>query len=317
MSVSDLTHMNKQIFRIGTRGSKLAMYQAETVKNAIEQSFTKLQVELCIIKTKGDIILDTALSKIGDKGLFTREIELALLDRSIDIAVHSLKDLPTTLPDCLHLGAVLPRGEVRDALVHKKGKKLHELNHEDLIATSSLRRIASLKHLNPNIRITDIRGNVNTRLEKMHNGFCDGMIMAAAGLQRLGYEKHITELIEPDHFYPAVAQGAIAIECRVDDPETNQMLQSINHPHTMLAVQAERSFLQNLEGGCQIPAGCYSIIGKQTIQLKAFIASPGAEEYLSAMVEGTHATALELGKQLAMELKNLGGAEIMKQIRTT
>ncbi len=309
--------MKKQTFRIGTRGSKLALYQAETVKNSIELSFQNLHVELQIIKTKGDIILDTALSKIGDKGLFTREIELALLDNSIDIAVHSLKDLPTTLPDGLQLGAVLQRGEIRDALVHRKGKKLHQLNQEDLIATSSLRRIASLKHLNPLIRVTDIRGNVNTRLEKMHNGYCDGMIMAAAGLQRLGFENHITELIDPDRFLPAVAQGAIAIECRIDDPETNELLQAINHPKTMLAVLAERSFLQNLEGGCQIPAGCYSIIGKQTIQLKAFIASPGAEKYLSGMVEGTHDKALELGYQLAMDLKNRGGNEIMKQIRTT
>lgn len=188
----------KKTIRIGTRGSQLALYQAKKVKATLEVLFPELHVELKIIKTKGDKILDVALSKIGDKGLFTKEIENELIDGSVDIAVHSLKDLPTKLPEGLKLGAVLERGEFRDAFVGRNGKKLADLKAGDVVATSSLRRIAGLLKINNQIIIKDIRGNVNSRLQKMEDGYCDAMIMAAAGLQRLELDSYITEIIDPE-----------------------------------------------------------------------------------------------------------------------
>lgn len=214
---------------VGTRGSKLALYQANKVKEELEVQYPKLTVEIKVIKTKGDKILDVALSKIGDKGLFTKELEVALLSKEIDLAVHSLKDLPTDLPDDFKVGAVLERADFRDALVSKGGVKLCELKTSHKIATSSLRRIAGLKKINPDFEIVDIRGNVNTRLQRMEDGHCDAMVMAAAGLQRLGLDHYITEILEPDGFIPAVAQGAIAVETCAGDDRTNNLLQAINH----------------------------------------------------------------------------------------
>ena len=222
----------KKTIRIGTRGSQLALYQAKKVKATLECIYPELQVELKIIKTKGDKILDVALSKIGDKGLFTKEIEVELLDNTVDIAVHSLKDLPTRLPDGLKLGAVLERGEFRDAFVSRNGKKLADLKPGDVVATSSLRRIAGLLKINNQIVIKDIRGNVNSRLQKMEDGYCDAMIMAAAGLQRLGLERYITEVIDPEVVMPAVSQGAIAIETRENDPEVDELMAKVNHTDT-------------------------------------------------------------------------------------
>jgi hydroxymethylbilane synthase len=278
--------MKSKIIRIGTRGSQLALYQAEKVKSEIDLLNLGYTVEIVVIKTKGDKILDTALSKIGDKGLFTKEIENALLDKSVDIAVHSLKDLSTDLPKGLKLGAVLKRGEYRDALVHKAGKKLNELGAGDTIATSSLRRIASLRRLNPQINIVDIRGNVNTRLKKMEDGHCDGMIMAAAGLQRLNLEKHITEIIDPNVLIPAVAQGAIAIESRTNDTETNNLLTEINDPDTYTTIIGERMFLNTLQGGCQVPVGCFSEAKEGIITLNGFVSSLDASQFLTDSVCG-------------------------------
>jgi hydroxymethylbilane synthase len=307
--------MKNKTIRIGTRGSQLALYQAKLVESELKKLNPDLVVEIQVIKTKGDIILDTALSKIGDKGLFTKEIELALLDNTADIAVHSLKDLATDLPEGLKLSAILKRGEFRDALVHKHGKKLYELTEEDVIATSSLRRIASLKNLNKNIQITDIRGNVNSRLQKMESGYCDGMIMAAAGLQRLGFEKYITEIIDPHLMIPAVAQGAIAIESRVGDKRVDDLLYGLNHHSTMQAVLAERAFLNTLQGGCQVPVGCYSSILNNTISLTGFVASLDAKEYLSESIEGDLKHSTELGKTLAHMLIELGAKDILEKIR--
>ena len=307
--------MKNSTIRIGTRGSKLALYQAERVKTEIVKLFPDVNVEIKIIKTKGDKILDTALSKIGDKGLFTKEIENELLDNSVDIAVHSLKDLATDLPEGLKLGAVLIRGEFRDALVHKKGKKLSELSEADIIATSSLRRISGLKHLNNKIQVTDIRGNVNTRLQKMEDGHCDGMIMAAAGLQRLGLDNYITEIIEPEHIIPAVAQGAIAIENRLDDKDVDKIISELNHTPTLNAVVAERKFLNTLQGGCQVPIGCYSLIEGDTIKLTGFVSSLDAQIYLQESIEGSFEDAEELGNTLAQKLIDLGGKEILDEIR--
>lgn len=305
----------KKNIRIGTRGSQLALYQANKVKATLESAFPELKVELEIIKTKGDKILDVALSKIGDKGLFTKEIENALLDGSVDIAVHSLKDLPTTLPEGLKLGAVLERGEFRDALVSKTGKKLSELTAGDVVATSSLRRIAGLLNLNNQITIKDIRGNVNSRLQKMEDGYCDAMIMAAAGLQRLGLEHYITEIIDPEVIMPAVSQGAIAIETRLNDPEVDFFIDQINHINTLNAVVAERAFLAHLQGGCQVPLGCYSKVENGILTLSGFVASIDGKQHIRETASGEILKGAEIGVELAEKMLAKGAEQILNEIR--
>lgn len=300
---------------IGTRGSELAIYQAQKVKSNILNTHPNIRVAIKVIQTKGDKILDVALSKIGDKGLFTKEIENALFDGTIDIAVHSCKDLPTNLPKGLELGAVLERGEHRDALVSINGKKLNELTELDVVATSSLRRQAGLLNLNPNIQIKDIRGNVNTRLKKMEEGYCDAMIMAAAGLQRLGLEHYITEIIDEKVIMPAISQGAIAIEIRKDDKEILKILNSINHLNTWKAILAERSFLRTLEGGCQVPLGAYTIIEGTQITLHGFVSSINGQTMLKDSVIGTIENPEACGIVLANKLIEKGALTILENIK--
>lgn len=306
----------KNTIRIGTRGSQLALYQAEKVKATLESLFPELQVELKIIKTKGDKILDVALSKIGDKGLFTKEIENELIDGSVDIAVHSLKDLPTKLPEGLKLGAVLERGEFRDAFVSRDGKKLADLKPGAVVATSSLRRIAGLLKINDKIIIKDIRGNVNSRLQKMEDGYCDAMIMAAAGLQRLGLERYITEVIDPEIVMPAVSQGAIAIETRENDPEVDDLMAKLNHVATWNAITAERAFLAHLEGGCQVPLGCYSRVENDQLILSGFVASVDGKQYIKETISGEIGKGAELGVEMAEKMLEKGAHEILSQIKT-
>lgn len=306
----------KKHIKIGTRGSQLALYQAKKVKSTLEELFPDLLVELEIIKTKGDKILDVALSKIGDKGLFTKEIENALIDGSVDIAVHSLKDLPTKLPEGLQLGAVLERGEFRDALVSKKGKKLSELSAGDVVATSSLRRQAGLMKMNNQLVIKDIRGNVNSRLQKMEDGYCDAMIMAAAGLQRLGLERYITEIIDPEVIVPAVSQGAIAIETRLNDPEIELLMQKINHTDTWNAITAERAFLAHLEGGCQVPLGCYTKVEAGRLTMNGFVASVDGKQFIMETISGEIHKGAELGVQMAEKMLQKGAMEILNHIKT-
>ncbi len=306
----------KKNIRIGTRGSQLALYQAKKVKATLENLFPELQVELEIIKTKGDKILDVALSKIGDKGLFTKEIENALIDGSVDLAVHSLKDLPTTLPEGLKLGAVLERGEFRDALVSKGGKKLSELGAGDVVATSSLRRQAGLMKMNNQIVIKDIRGNVNSRLQKMEDGYCDAMIMAAAGLQRLGLEKYITEIIDPEIIVPAVSQGAIAIEIRINDPEVELLMEKINHTETWNAITAERAFLSHLQGGCQVPLGCFSKVENGILTMNGFVASVDGSQFINETISGEISKGAELGVEMAEKMLEKGALEILSQIKS-
>ncbi len=308
--------MERISIRIGTRGSHLALYQAERVKKELENYFTDIQVEITVIKTKGDRVLDTSLSKIGTQGLFTKEIETALLANEIDIAVHSLKDLATDLPDGLQLSAVLERGEYRDALVHVFGKKLSDLTSNDIIATSSLRRVAALKKLKPEVQIVDIRGNVNTRLEKMKSGYCTGMIMAAAGLQRLKFDDDITEIISPDQIIPAVSQGAIAIESRIDDNIINPLLEKINHAPTYRAISGERKFLNHIQGGCQVPIGCFSAVHGNTYSLTGFVSSIDGQAFLKENVTGKIDNAEDVGKELAQKLIDMGSEAILKEIRS-
>lgn len=301
--------------KIGTRGSQLALYQANLTKKYLLEKFPETTVEIVIIKTKGDKILDVALSKIGDKGLFTKELETALLEKEVDIAVHSLKDLPTTLPEGLKLGAVLKRGEFRDALVSKDGRKFTELTENDIIATSSLRRQAGLLRQNKNFKIVDIRGNVETRLRKMEDGYCDAMIMAAAGLQRLNLEKYITEIIEPEVIIPATSQGIIAIESRKDDDRIDSFLKEINHSQTWNSSETERGFLRKIEGGCQVPVGCYTKIEGEKITITGFVAAIDGSEYLSDTESGNIENGKLTGEKLAQKLIEKGASRILAEIR--
>jgi hydroxymethylbilane synthase len=221
------------------------------------------------------------------------------------------------LPDGLKLSAVLERGEYRDALVSKNGKKLADLKAGDIVATSSLRRIAGLLKRNNQIVIKDIRGNINSRLQKMEDGYCDAMIMAAAGLQRLGLERYITEIIDPDVIMPAVSQGAIAIETRLNDPEIDLLMEKINHTATWNAITAERAFLEHLEGGCQVPLGCYSKVDNNTLILKGFVASTDGTQFINETISGEIANGAKLGVQMAEKMLERGAFQILNQIKST
>ena len=308
--------MTNRPVKIATRGSKLALYQSHKVKEELEKRFPGKAFEIQIIKTKGDKILDVALSKIGDKGLFTRELENSLLQHETDMAVHSLKDMPTELPEGLTLGGVLERGEVRDALVSIHGKKLAELDETDIVATSSLRRKAQLLHFNSKLRIVDIRGNVDTRLQKMDEGYCTAMILAAAGLQRLGYQDKISEILDPAIMAPAVSQGAIAIEIRENDPEIESLMKEISHLPTFIAVKAERVFLRVLEGGCQIPVGCFSQSSHGSYRITGFVSNLDGSGMLKDSMEGKIGDAEETALMLAQRFLEKGAREMILKIRT-
>lgn len=309
--------MDSQPIRIGTRGSKLALYQAETVKAVIENKFPNKEVELVIIHSKGDKILDVALSKIGDKGLFTKELEEAMFEGKVDMAVHSLKDLPTTLPEGLKVGGVLSRAEVADAVVSVKGLKLNELSPSMKIATSSLRRKAQLLKINPDFNIIDIRGNVNTRLRKMEEGYCDVMIMAAAGLQRLNLDSYISEVISPNAMIPAVSQGAIAIETKIGDSRIDEVVSIINHELTYQVTNAERVFLKKLEGGCQIPIGCYSSLEGDTLTMRGFMSYIDGTEFMEHSLSGKLSEADKIAKELADYFIERGSLSLLEKIRNT
>ncbi|MBN1252413.1 MAG: hydroxymethylbilane synthase [Bacteroidales bacterium] len=307
--------MQNTTIKIGTRGSQLALYQAERLKSELLEKFPEKNFEIKIIKTKGDKILDVALSKIGDKGLFTKEIENELIAGSVDIAVHSLKDLPTVLPKGLKLGAVLERGEFRDALISLNGKKITDLNENDIIATSSLRRKAQLLKINPNFNIIDIRGNVNTRIDKMKNGYCTAMIMAAAGLQRLNMDEYISEVVDHKIITPAVSQGIIAIETRENDDFIDSIVEKINHPESYLAALAERKFLNILEGGCQIPVGCYTEFTNDDFSITGFISMPDNTNLIEGSLSGKKENAVEIAEKLAKSFHSKGALQIVEFVR--
>ncbi|MCF6342687.1 MAG: hydroxymethylbilane synthase [Bacteroidales bacterium] len=309
--------MKNETVRIGTRGSRLALYQANKAKTAIEECFPEIRVEVVVIHTKGDKILDVSLSKIGDKGLFTKELEVALLNNEVDMAVHSLKDLPTFFPGGLKLGAVLKRAEVRDALVSKEGKTLAQLGENDTIATSSLRRRAQLLAFNPKFKIVDIRGNMNTRLAKMDSGYCDAMIMAATGLQRLGLADRITEIIDTNTMVPAVSQGAIGIEIRENDSAIEKVMHGINHAETMLVITAERAFLKSMEGGCQIPIGCFSVLNEDTYTITGLVADLKGEKVIRISQSGKTGNARQIALDVAEKMAEEGATEILDMIRSS
>ena len=299
---------------IGTRGSKLALTQANIVKSKLEKAYPKLQVSIYIIKTKGDKLLDISLTKIGDKGFFTKEIQEELYNKKIDIAVHSLKDLPTELPKGSLLGAILERANHRDALVSLNGKKLADFTSKDKIATSSLRRKSQLIHLNNEVQIVEIRGNVDTRIRKMKEGHCQGLIMAAAGIERLGLQNQISEYLSETQILTAPGQGAIAVEIREKDNELLELLSILNHNESAICVTAERSFLNKLDGGCQIPFAAYATLNKDTLTLVGLVATIDGRKIHKETIIGSSRDAIQLGKNLANSIKKNGGKKILEEL---
>ncbi len=304
---------------LGSRGSQLALWQTEFVKSELERHFPALTIGIEIIKTTGDKILDSALSRIGDKGLFTKEIEHALLDRRIDLAVHSMKDLPTELPSGLMIGAVTKREDVRDVFIAHPSKKyasLADVPQKGIIATGSLRRKCQIKHLRPDLGIVDLRGNLNTRFTKLENSDWDGIILARAGVVRLGFEQKITETLPLDKMLPAVGQGALAIEIRDAEPKVKSLLEPLTSRSASIATAAERAFLHFLEGGCQVPIGSYAVIKDNTLTLEGLIGTLDGERLIRGKIQGDPAEASRLGEELGRTLYNSGGREILASIRT-
>ena len=300
---------------IGTSGSNLALYQANLVKSKLETAYPTLEVIINIIKTKGDKILDIALSKIGDKGFFTKEIQDALHKKEVDIAVHSLKDLPTELPKGTQLGAILERANHKDVLVSVDGKKLADFTSEDKIATSSLRRKSQLLQINKEVQVVEIRGNVDTRIRKMHNGHCQGMIMAAAGIERLGLHDHITEYLNETQMLTAPGQGAIAIEVRDKDNDVLELLSVLNHIESAICVTAERSFLNRLDGGCQIPFAAHATIEGNVLTIEGMVSTLDGRKMQREKINGNIRDAIQLGIDLANSIKKNGGHEILEEVK--
>ena len=301
---------------IGTRDSPLALWQAEFVRDRLQKRFGGLTVELALIKTKGDKILDQALSKIGDKGLFTKEIENALLDRRVDIAVHSLKDLPTNTPEGLRIAAITRREKVNDVLISTKWQSLADLPDGAVIATGSLRRTAQLKHLRPDLEIVDIRGNLNTRMKKYDASNWDGMMLAYAGVKRLNWEHRIAQVIPTDLILPAVGQGSLGIEIREDDEVTARYIRALHHEETAAAATAERALLRELEGGCQIPIGAWARRIDDRLTLDAMVASVDGTVRLDARASTQDPSrAASMGRRLARKLIANGAREILDDIR--
>lgn len=301
--------------RIGTRGSKLALVQSEHVRDILQKYFPDSSIELVIIKTTGDKILDTPLSKIGDKGLFTKEIEKELLSGSIDMAVHSMKDMPTTLPEGLAIGAVTRRINPHDVFISKQGKKLEELHTGAVIATSSMRRKAQILAFNSHFTIADIRGNVQSRIKKMkEDDRIDGVILAHAGLERLDMQYEITEIISENIIIPAVGQAALAIEIREKDAEVKKLIEPLHDPNSAIAVFCERIFLAELGGGCQVPIAGLATIAGGTITLIGMVARLDGAAMFRRNANDSVANYVQLGKNLAHQLIDDGAGEILKEI---
>lgn len=281
------------IVRIATRKSPLALWQAYFVKEKLEQFHPGLQVELVPMVTKGDIILDTPLAKVGGKGLFVKELELALLEKRADIAVHSMKDVPVEFPEGLGLVTICEREDPRDAFVSNQYDSLDALPAGSVVGTSSLRRQCQLRELRPDLVIRDLRGNVGTRLSKLDNGEYDAIILAVAGLKRLGLEARIRTALAPEQSLPAVGQGAVGIECRLDDERTRQLLEKLNDDNTSVCVLAERAMNMRLEGGCQVPIGSYAIWQDGQIWLRALVGAPDG----SQVIRGERLTTPEQATQ--------------------
>ena len=300
--------------RIGTRGSKLALWQAEWVKASLVDVHPGLSVEVVTIKTSGDMILDVPLAKIGGKGLFVKEIENALFDGGIDLAVHSMKDVPIVIPPGLSLECVTPREDPLDALVSRNGQGLKDLPPGARIGTSSLRRQAQLLHFRQDLVMVSLRGNLNTRLRKLEEQDLDAIILASAGLKRMGLNHRVTETIPTEICLPAIGQGVLAIETRLGDRDVNETIAFLNDAETALTMRAERAFLRRLEGGCQVPIAAYVQLIEDGLEIEWMVASVDGKKVVRQRKWGDRGEAEALGIELAETTLSLGGGQILREI---
>lgn len=300
--------------KIGTRGSRLAIWQADYVRKRILENFPDLEIEIVRIKTKGDRILDAPLSKIGGKGLFVKEIEDALLRGDIDIAVHSIKDIPTNIPEGLEISAMTERDDPHDVFISKDGIPFSELSIGAVIGTSSLRRQAQLLHKRPDLRFIPLRGNVDTRLRKLKEEQMDGIVLALAGIERMGFDDIKKEILPMDICLPAVGQGSIGIETRKSDDRIREIVSRLNHEETSIAIRSERAFLRKLEGGCQVPIAAHGRVRSGIIELHGMVATLKGEILIRDCLTGTLSDPEEIGYMLAERILNAGGRKILEDI---
>lgn len=305
------------VIRIASRGSELALWQAHAVRDALASEHPELTIEIEVIRTTGDRILDVPLARIGDRGLFTKEIDSALLERRADLAVHSLKDVPTRVPEGLMLAALSRREDPRDVLLLRPGLSggLAELPEGARIGTSSLRRRAQLQALRPDLRVLDLRGNLNTRLAKLDAGDYEGILLAAAGVLRLGWGERISEWLPTDRWLPAVGQGALAVIAREDDARMRDLLRPLHHAETAAAVTAERAFLNSLEGGCQVPIAALAAQEGNEVVLDGLVSDLDGREVLREQLRGPADDAAGIGRALARRLLARGAGEILNEVR--
>ncbi len=306
--------MLDNVLRIATRQSPLALWQAQYVKERLEASHPGLTVELVPMVTRGDVILDTPLAKVGGKGLFVKELELALLENRADIAVHSMKDVPVDFPPGLGLVTICERDDPRDAFVSNRYASLDELPQGSIVGTSSLRRQCQLAERRPDLVIRSLRGNVGTRLSKLDNGEYDAIILAVAGLNRLGLASRVSMALPPETSLPAVGQGAVGVECRLDDVRTRALLAPLNHHDTAVRVKAERAMNTRLEGGCQVPIGSYAELIDGELWLRGLVGSPDGSIQVRGERRGNPADAEQLGISLAEELLENGARAILDDV---
>jgi hydroxymethylbilane synthase len=302
------------VLRIGTRGSKLALVQTHWVKKKIEKTHPEVRVELVTIKTTGDTILDSPLSKVGGKGLFVKEIEEALIQGQIHLAVHSMKDVPALLPEPLTLTAYPEREDPRDAMISLHYPSMDQLPEGGRVGTSSLRRSSQVLRRRPDLRVETLRGNVDTRLRKLDEGNYDAIILAVAGLNRFGLGSRITEFLPTAWMLPAVGQGALGIEVRREDHETRRLLDFLNHGPTKEAVLAERAFLKELEGGCQVPIGALAVLEGEALRLEGMVAELDGSEVIRQTLKGERRKAEDIGVALAKAILSAGGKRILAEI---
>ncbi|EHB5529042.1 hydroxymethylbilane synthase [Vibrio cholerae] len=306
--------MTETPIRIATRQSPLALWQANYVKDALMAAHPGLQVELVTMVTRGDVILDTPLAKVGGKGLFVKELEIAMLEGRADLAVHSMKDVPVDFPDGLGLVTICEREDPRDAFVSNTYAKIEDLPSGAIVGTCSLRRQCQLKAARPDLVIKELRGNVGTRLSKLDAGEYDAIILAAAGLKRLELESRIRSFIEPEQSLPAVGQGAVGIECRVNDQRVRALLAPLNHADTAARVRCERAMNLTLQGGCQVPIGSYALLEGDTIWLRALVGEPDGSQIVRGEIRGPRTQAEQLGITLAEQLLSQGAKEILERL---
>ncbi|MFP4160453.1 MAG: hydroxymethylbilane synthase [Ectothiorhodospira sp.] len=307
--------MPKTELKIATRKSPLAVWQTEEVARRVQALFPDVKITQVRMTTQGDVMLDTPLAKVGGKGLFVKELETALMDGTADIAVHSMKDVPMQLPEGLELPVVLDREDPHDAFVSNHYTRLEDLPENARVGTSSLRRQSQLRARFPGFQVLDLRGNVNTRLSKLDNGDYDAILLASAGLKRLGFGERITRVLEADQSLPAIGQGAIGIECRANDPEVMELIGPLNDPDTLVRVTAERAFNTRLNGGCQVPIGGYAVIREDgSLYLRGLVGEPDGSMVYHASLEGPQEQAAEMGVALAEQLLREGADRILRDL---